>query len=294
LLWLQINSYFRTTLIAEGQTLYLLVLLATGIVVGFASGLLGIGGGFIMVPVQIWALASMGVEPTIATRVALGTSLAVVLPTALSGCHGHSCKGAVRWRPGIVLGISGLLGAFLGGTIAAYAPGYLLQRLFGLVVLAGALRMLLFSNVLPAKSNADKGESTAKIVLLGFAVGIISGLTGIGGGVILVPAMVVAMDFSIHHAVGTSSIAIAIISIGGLLSYIMNGLGISGLPPYSLGYIDLFQWAMLAGTSIPMAQVGVRLSHRMPARQLNYVFIALMLYIGLRMVGALEWFQLHL
>ncbi len=272
----------------------MLVLLTTGIIVGFASGLLGIGGGFIMVPVQIWALTSQGVEPTIATRIALGTSLAVVLPTALSGCRGHSCQGAVLWRPGILLGISGLLGALLGGSIAAHAPGYLLQRLFGFVVLAGALRMLLFARILSTRSNFDKGESMAKGVLLGFVAGTISGLTGIGGGVILVPAMIVAMNFGVRQAVGTSSIAIAIISIGGILSYIVNGLGVNGLPPYSLGYIDLLQWAMLAGTSIPMAQVGVRFSHQLPAKQLTYVFIGLMLYIGLKMLGALEWFFLHL
>jgi uncharacterized membrane protein YfcA len=185
-------------LTADPQIVYILALLATGIVVGFASGLLGVGGGFIMVPVQIWALTSMGIEPTIATRVALGTSLGVILPTALSGCHGHSCRGVVLWWPGIALGLSGLLGALLGGTIAAHAPGYLLQRFFGLAILAGALRMLLFRKVSPSRWQGDKGESTPKYALLGSAVGIISGLTGIGGGVILVPAMVVAMNFSMH------------------------------------------------------------------------------------------------
>ena len=154
--------------------------------------------------------------------------------------------------------------------------------------------MLLSAKILPGRCDADKGESLLKNVLLGFAVGIISGLTGIGGGVILVPAMVVAMNFGMHQAVGTSSIAIAIISIGGILSYIINGLGVHGLPPYSIGYIDLFQWAMLAGTSIPMAQVGVRFSHRLPARQLTYVFIILLFYIGMRMIGALEWLHLNL
>ena len=115
-------------MISEPQLIYVLVLLATGMFVGFFCGLLGVGGGFIMVPVQIWALTSTGIEPTLATRIAFGTSLAVVLPTALRGCHGHSCRGVVLWRPGIALGLSGLLGAFLGGTVAAQTPGYLLKR----------------------------------------------------------------------------------------------------------------------------------------------------------------------
>jgi uncharacterized membrane protein YfcA len=285
------------TLIDGIQLIYPLVLLATGVAVGFACGLLGVGGGFIMVPVQIWALTSTGIEYTIATRVALGTSLAVILPTALSGCRGHACLGVVLWRPGISLGISGLVGAFIGGTIASHAPGDLLQKFFGIVVLAGALRML-FSGRYAVKDSIAvdiefKGISP-KYILLGFAVGIVSGLSGIGGGVILVPAMVIAMNFDMHQAVGTSSIAIAIISTGGILSYALNGYGVSGLPPYSLGYINLFYWVLLVGTSIFMTKVGVRFAHRLPAERLSYLFIILMLYVGLGMMGAFEWLHMYL
>ena len=264
-------------------------------VVGFACGLLGVGGGFLMVPVQIWALNSMGVEPTIATRVALGTSLAVILPTAISGCHGHACRGVVLWRPGIALGISGLLGAFLGGTIAAHAPADLLQKFFGLVVLFGALRMLLSGRIAVEGAGLEGSELKGRLpqyFVFGSAVGIISGLSGIGGGVILIPAMVIAMGFTMRQAVGTSSTAIAIISVGGILSYAVNGLGVAGRPPYSLGYIDLFQWVLLAGSSIFTARAGVRVAHRIPAERLTYIFIAVMLYIGLRMIGAYGWLNL--
>jgi uncharacterized membrane protein YfcA len=106
--------------------------------------------------------------------------------------------------------------------------------------------------------------------------------------------MVMAMGFGMHKAVGTSSIAIAIISVGGVLSYAINGLGVAGRPPYSLGYIDLFQWLLLSGSSIFMAQAGVRVSHKIPAEKLTYIFIAVMLYIGLRMIGAFGWLHLTL
>jgi len=284
-------------LTADPQIIYVLILLITGMVVGFACGLLGVGGGFIMVPVQIWTLSSIGVEPTIATRVSLGTSLAVILPTALSGCHGHACRGVVLWRPGIALGFSGLLGAFLGGTIAAHAPADLLQRFFGLVVLLGASRMLLSRKIAAKESSIHSGELKVSLIryfVLGSAVGVISGLSGIGGGVILVPAMVIAMGFGMYQAIGTSSIAIAIIAVGGILSYAINGLGVAGRPPYSLGYIDLFQWVLLAGSSIFMARAGVRVAHKIPAEKLTYIFMAVMLYIGLRMIGAFGWLHLTL
>lgn len=260
----------------------MLALLATGIVVGFACGLLGVGGGFIMVPVQIWALTATGTDPTIATRVAFGTSLAVVLPTALSGCHGHSCRGVVLWRPGICMGLSGLVGAILGGTIAAHAPAELLKTVFGLVVMTGALRMLLAGKIKP---RGEPKGSILQYIFWGFLVGIVSGLSGIGGGVILVPIMIMIMGFGILQAVGTSSVAIALNSAGGIISYAVNGWGVPGLPPYSIGYINLLQFGLLAGASVLTARLGVRYAHKMPAELLKRIFTVLMIVIGLDMLG---------
>jgi len=281
-------------LIEPSFLLYVLVLLATGLVVGFVCGLLGIGGGFLMVPVQIWALTSQGIDPTLATRIAFGTSLAVVLPTALFGCRGHSCRGVVLWSPGIIMGLCGLAGAFLGGSIAAHAPGDLLRMAFGFVVMLGALRMLFAGSPKPRQEamQAKSRDGLVQYVLLGLAVGVISGLTGIGGGVILVPAMVIAMGFSMYQAIGTSSITIAFNAVGGIIAYAVNGWGVAGLPPYCVGYIDLLQFALLAGASIFTAQLGVKVAHRLPAEKLKYIFVMLMIYIGLKMIGVLGWIGL--
>jgi hypothetical protein len=276
-------------MISEPNLFYALILLATGVAVGFSCGLLGIGGGFLMVPVQIWVLTSTGIDPTLATRIAFGTSLAVVLPTALSGCHGHSCRGVVLWRPGVIMGLCGLLGAFLGGSIAAHAPGDLLRMLFGFVVLLGALRMLFARNLLLGQEAlpGEIGESLLHYVLWGLVVGVISGLTGIGGGVILVPAMVIAMGFSMYQAIGTSSVTIAFNAVGGIIAYAINGWGVPGLPMYCVGYIDLLQFALLAGASIFAASWGVKVAHILPAEKLRYIFVMLMIYIGLKMTGVL-------
>jgi len=275
--------------IQEPQLIYVLILLATGILVGSTSGLLGVGGGFIMVPIQLWALTSMGIDATIATRVAFGTSLAVILPTSASGCYGHSCRGVVLWKPGMILGLSGLAGAFIGGSIAAHAPADLLKIIFGVVVLVGGLRMLLAGRIKPGHKPK---VNPLYYVLWGFPVGIVSGMSGIGGGVLMVPVLVVAMGFSMLQAVGTSCVAIALSSVGGISSYAINGMGIPGRPDYSLGYIDLLLFILLAGTSVPAAQLGVRFAHLLPGRQLRYIFIVLMFYIGLRMIGVFAWLGL--
>ncbi|MDG6257941.1 MAG: sulfite exporter TauE/SafE family protein [Methanomicrobiaceae archaeon] len=264
------------------EIIYILVLLATGIVVGFAGGLLGVGGCFIMVPVQFWVLSSMGYDTGTAVLVAFGTNLAVVLPTAMSGAWGHHRKGAVVWKAAIAMGAAGFVGALLGGSIATLIPGAYLTTLFGLAIFLGAIRML---TAKPPAVGQEPVDDTLTFLLWGIPLGIISGIIGIGGGVLLIPVMVLALHFRMHNAVGTSTGLMIFTALGGTVAYIINGWGVAGLPPFSLGYVNLLQWALLAGTSIIMAQVGVRAAHRLPGKQLKLVFIAVMVYMGLKMMG---------
>ena len=264
----------------------IIALLATGIGVGFASGLLGVGGCFIMVPVQFWALTSTGVETTTAIRIAFGTNLAVVLPTAISGAIGHHRRNAVLWKAGVNIGLSALVGAMVGGMIAAHLPGGMLKIGFGLAILAGAIRML---TAKPPKASSEPVGSNLVYFLWGVPLGIVSGVIGIGGGVLMIPVMVLALRFKMHQAVGTSTALMIFASLGGILSYMYHGLHHPGLPPYSAGYVNLLHFVLLAGTSVPMAQVGARVAHKIPAKQLKYLFIAVMLYMGLKMIGVFGW-----
>jgi uncharacterized membrane protein YfcA len=285
------------------ELIYALALMITGVGAGLASGMLGVGGCFIMVPVQFWVLTSMGVEPTLATRISFGTALAVALPTAINAAYGHCRRGAVDSRAAPLLGISGLVGAFFGGVVAAHVPGNFLRIVFGLVIIAAASRMVMgpgFQTGGKEGEGAEGGDGEKGLVarsdscylLLGLPIGFLCGLIGIGGGVIMVPILSMAMGFWMHRAVGTSSAAIILTSSGGVLSYIFNGFDVSGLPPHSLGYVNLLQWALLAGTSIPTACVGVRAAHRFSADRLRAVFTLLMFYMALRMMGVFELFHL--
>ncbi|OEC88917.1 MULTISPECIES: sulfite exporter TauE/SafE family protein [Methanobacterium] len=261
---------------------YIIILAITGAGIGFASGLLGIGGGFIMVPVQYWLFISIGVDPTLAIRMSLGTSLAVILPTAISGAYGHYRRNAVLIKPMALLAVTGSIGGILGGTIASHVPGDILKLLFGVTALVVAVRMLLYKS--PEVKKEPKADNIY-FIAGGFIVGIMSGLLGVGGGFIIVPFLVIAMGYDIHKSIGTSTAVIIFTSIGGIISYIFNGLGVPGLPQYSLGYINLLQFIILAVASIPMAQLGVKAAHKLPADKLNYIFIALLIYVGLNMVG---------
>ena len=269
------------------------VLVLTGVAVGFASGLLGVGGCFIMIPVQYWVYTSMGISPKIAILTAFGTNLAVVFPTAISGAYGHSKRGAVLWRAAVILGISGAIGAMIGSIIAAHLPANILKIVFGLGILLGAIRML---TAKPPKVKEEPNQNPSTLLVWGIILGVVTGIIGIGGGVLMVPVMAVILRFGIHRAVGTSTAVMIFTSLGGLTGYILNGLnaGIFGAYPigHLIGYFNPESWLALAATSVPMAQVGVRVAHKLPAKQLKYLFVVVMVYMALKMIGVFGWLHL--
>ena len=270
---------------------HILILLAAGAGTGFASGLLGIGGGAVMVPVIYWLALAMDVAPDIAIRIAFGTSLLVILPTVISGSWRHNKKKAVRWKTALILGSSALVGGLVGASLAAHLPEKILTVGFGGLILAIAVWMGL--GIMPklGREDAEPRENLALVAACGFPIGIVSGLTGIGGGVLIVAVLVLALNFPMHTAVGTSVASIILASLGGIVGYIVNGLGVPDLLPYSLGYVNVPIWLCLAATSIPVAQLGARAAHALPAKPLTYIFIAFMVYAGLEMLGVLDWIQ---
>ncbi|MDD4984710.1 MAG: sulfite exporter TauE/SafE family protein [Dehalococcoidales bacterium] len=261
---------------------HILILLATGAGVGFAGGLLGVGGSFIMTPVQYLVFTDMGIPVDIAVKLAFGTSLMVILPTAASGAWRHHGEGAVWWRAAVIMGVCGSACAFGGATLASYLPGAGLKLAFGIVVIAAGAGMLVRR---PVKAVEQPKSNPWLWVAWAAPIGVISGLVGLGGGVLAVPVMVLALKFRIHSAIATSLAFVMFTSIGGVIGYIVNGQGVAGLPLHCLGYVHLEAWGLLAATSIGMAQLGARATHRLPANRLRYAFVAVMFYLGLRMLG---------
>jgi len=267
-------------------TAHIIILLATGVGVGFAGGLLGLGGAFIMTPVQYLVFTNMGLPTDLAIKLAFGTSLLVVLPLAASGAWRHSLKGAVRWKAAIIMGGCGLVSAFGGATLAAHLPGEGLKLAFGAVILLSAIRML---TAPPPDAKASPRENPWLLAAWAVPIGFISGILGIGGGILMIPVLVLALRFRMHNAVGTSLAIMLLTAVGGVIGYLANGLGVAGLPDYSIGYINLQSWGLLALTSVGTAQLGAIVAHKLPARQLRYIFIAVMLYMGLKMLGVFDW-----
>ena len=265
---------------------HIITLLVTGIGVGFAGGLLGVGGCFIMTPVQYMIFADMGLPTDTAIKLAFGTNLLVVLPTAASGAWRHSKKGAVLWKSAIIIGSCGIFTAFGGATMATILPGAALKTAFGVIILLSGIRML---TARPPQIEQEPEENPWLLVAWSIPIGILTGIIGIGGGVLMVPVMVMALKFKMHQAVATSLAVMIFTSVGGIIGYIVNGIGIPNLPPYSIGYVNLPSWFLLAAGSVGLAQVGAITAHKLPAKHLKYLFIAIMFYMGLKMLGVFNW-----
>ena len=257
--------------------LHYTILFITGILSGTASGLFGVGGGFLMTPVQFWLYITGGVDSTDATRLAFGTSLAVMIPTMISGALSHHRRGAVNWHAAVTMGCAAVFGGFAGGTLAAHLPGFVLRAFFALLLIGMALRMIWHIH---SCEVCEPSGSTPIYILTGFFIGIVSGLAGIGGGILLVPILVILLGYPMHSAVGTSSACLIFSSSGAVAAYIVNGLGTPGLPVWSFGYVDLAGFAILAAATIPLAGFGVRCAHGCSGRKLQIIFAGALVLIG--------------
>lgn len=235
-----------------------------------------------MTPVQYWLLQETGIEPDLAIRIALGTSLFVILPNAVSVTLGYHRKQSVLWKQATLMGISGSFASFVGAELASRLPASTLSTIFGVVIIIGALRTYVTS---ASEHVVDINSNPLFYILAGIGIGFFSGLLGIGGGVIAIPVMLIFLHFEIRKAIGTSAAVIIFTAFGGSIGYIINGWGKPGLPPYSLGYINLLDWGLLAVPGFLAARKGAEIAHLVNPERLKLLFVFLMIYVGLEMIG---------
>ncbi|WP_458403413.1 sulfite exporter TauE/SafE family protein [Methanobrevibacter sp.] len=263
---------------------YFLGLILIGVCAGFASGLLGVGGGFLIVPLQYFLLKYIGVEPDLAMLISLGTSLAIIIPTSISGAYRHSRTLDNIKRPGLRLGVFGIIGGAIGGFTASGLPSNVLEIIFGCLLLFVAVNNII--NINKEREDARIPFNLLSTGIIGLLVGFSSGLLGIGGGIFLIAILTSLLGFSMIEAIGTSSIFISLTAVGGFLSYMVSGWGVSTFP-YSIGYVSVINFIFIACFSVPFASIGAKFAHRVPQKKLKIIFSVLVLYMALKMLGIL-------
>ena len=259
---------------------FVLALAGTGVVAGILAGLLGVGGGIVIVPVLFYVFMLLEIDPAVRMHLAVGTSRAVIVPTSLRSARAHYMRDTVDGEllrsllPGLVVGV------FAGILLSAVVSGAVLTAVFGSVAMLVALNMAR-AGAIP-KLAAHRPGAVAAHGIGGF-VGMVSTLMGIGGGTLSVP-LLDALRYPIHRSVGTAAAIGTVISIPGALGFIWSGWGNPDLPPFSLGYVSLLGFALIAPLAVLCAPWGVRLGHSLDTRKLKLAFAAFLMVTAINML----------
>ena len=268
--------------------LQIVLFAVAGFAIGIFSGLLGIGGGTLMVPIL---RLGFGLEAVVATA----TSLFTIVFTSIGGTITHIRNKTALPKLSLCLGVGGAITSSLGAFLGNMSPGWAIMLVAAIIIGYSAFNMLRKAVKLPknAKKTAGKGkavkaadvlsatpieewEFTRKRGLQGFGIGLIAGLAsgyvGVGGGFIMVPLMTAWLGVPMQKASGTSLLAIMILAIPGVITQVM------------LGNVDFLAGIFLAVGSIPGAMLGARFVKRIPERQLRFIFAA---FLGVAAVSLL-------
>ena len=256
------------------------VLTGGAVVAGFIAGLFGVGGGIVMVPIltELFGLGLRGSDPIHAQHIAVGTSLAIIIPTSLVSARTHYRSGKIemgllrQYLPFIVIGVIGGLG------LARVLDASGLMLVFGVIALVVGLYQFFASPDLTLRSTLP-GAPLPQAA--GLFIGSTSTLMGIGGGVTNNVFMSLC-GVDIKRAIATSAGVGVIISIPATAGFMIIGWTKDGLPPLSLGYVNLIALALMIPFTIYMAPIGARLTHRLAGRLTKRLFSLFLIVVALR------------
>lgn len=254
--------------------------LLLGCFAGGVAGLLGVGGGLIIVPTLVGLYSLQGFPAEHTMQLAVGTSLATIVFTALSSSWAHHRHGAVEWPVVLQLSLGIFAGGWLGGVLAVWMGGMLLAALFGLFELLVAAQMVFGRH--PAAHRTSPGAGRNAVA--GTVIGAVSALLGIGGGTLTVPWLV-WHNVDMRRAVATAATCGLPIALVGTLGFVVVGWKQPGLPTGTTGYVYWPAVGLVSVTSIASAPWGASLAHRLAQHHLKRVFALFLSLLGALMIS---------
>lgn len=255
-------------------------LLALGICTGLLSGLMGIGGGVLMVPMLTFVLSNKGVANAMAVKMAIATSMATILFTSLSSLRAHHRRGAVRWDfvrgmvPGVLIG-----GLVAGAGVFALIKGPALAVFFAGFICFSATQMLLDRKPKPSRTM----PGTWGLWGMGALMGLLASLVGAGGAFVAVPFMTWC-NVPMHKVVATSAALGFPVALAGTLGYVISGWSLPQAVNGAFGYLYLPALLIIGAASVSFAPLGARAAHAMDVVLLKRRFAWLMFALAGYMV----------
>jgi uncharacterized membrane protein YfcA len=260
--------------------LFASALIVTGCVSGFLAGLLGVGGGIIVVPILYLLFPALGVAEEVRMHIAVGTSLATVIPNAVTSSRAHLRRGSFdvelfrKLAPPIFLGV--VAGIVFGGK----SSGRVLIFIFACIALLVAFYMGFRRDTWVIR--VDLKTSALWRVPVAFFIGWFSVLMGIGGGTLSVPLFNL-FNVDMRRAVGTGAAIGLIVGIPGLAGFITTGWGNPLLPPFSLGYCSLIGLVLIVPSSMLTVKYGVNIANSIRPALLRTTFACFLLLTSIKM-----------
>lgn len=258
-------------------------LILAGAVSGFLAGLFGIGGGAVIVPVLYQIFGLLHIDESVRMHLSVGTSLAVIVPTSLRSLLAHHKRGAVDMDLLKSFGIAVPTGVVLASLVAAHISSAGLRGIFATMTVIVGLK-LIFNRATWKLGDTIPGNPVR--FSIGAAIGFLSTLMGIGGGV-LNNTFMTLFGRPMHQAVATSAGVGALISVPGVIGYIWAGWGDQALPAFSTGFVNWIAVALIIPVTFVAAPLGVRAAHVLKKRQLEIGFGLFMFLVAIRFILSL-------
>jgi uncharacterized membrane protein YfcA len=265
----------------------LIVMMTAASVAGFMAGLLGVGGGLVIVPALYYAFTVLDFEMTIKMHLALGTSLAIIIPTSIMSTRIHMKFNAVDFGLIKSFGIYIVLGVIIGTLLASNLKTANLVFLFSIFAfLIGVFFLFLKSRLEKTERNIPKIYK----IIIGNFIGFISVPLGIGGGSLSVPFMRL-FGYDMRKAIGTSAAIGILIAISGTISMISSGAIFATInSPLSFGYFNIAGFLVFVPVTMLMAPLGAKVVHKVSRSLITKIFGIYLILISLR--GFIEYINI--
>lgn len=257
-----------------------------GLVVGFVSGLVGIGGGVLIVPFLYFFYSHPGfsgaaVAPDLQPAIAHATSLFIIVPTAVTGTLTYHRLGAVVWRAALPVALFSTVAAVAGSRIAPLLEPAWLKLGFGLFLLATAASLAF------GKRAAVPGEvqvSMPAAALTGLLVGLLSALLGVGGGIIAIPLLLRLMHVRVEKVAATSLAIVAVAASSGAIAYLLGAPPEGALPHGGIGFVHVTAAIPILLAAAITVRWGARVNQLLDARRLRWGFAVLFALLGVQLI----------